>query len=782
MARIIANSPAKIKNFLLPVRREYYRLRRLWISAARRLKYLRPDTEFTKYSEAFRMKNMKSLCLLLALLAVLSLSVSAPLRLVDAQKNGDGSGNSPITYPETKKVDVVDDYFGTKVPDPYRWLEDDRAPEVAAWVEAQNKVTFAYLDQIPYRAAIKERLTKLYNYPKYGAPTRRGDWFFSTKNDGLQNQSVWYIQKGLDGAPEVLLDPNQFSKDGTSRLGSFSISHSGKYVGYGVSEGGSDWNEIHVLDVATRKPLADDLQWVKFSGASWKGDDGFYYSRYPTPAEGKKMAAKNEYQKTYYHKVGTPQSEDVLIYEDNNHPGQFNGVGVSDDLRFEFLTHSDSTIGKKGNSVFFRDISKNEKEFTPIVAEITDDDYGVIDNVGDKFLIETNHNAPNGKIVLYDPNTKTWKDVIPEKPEPLEISNTVGGKLFVTYLKDVTTRAYVYSLNGKLENEIAMPGPGALGPGGNFGGRMDDKFTFYTFTSFNYPPTIYKYDIATKKSSVFRSVDIPGFAPAAYETKEVFYNSKDGTRVPMFLTYKKGIKLDGNNPTLLYGYGGFNITTNPNFSALRIALLEQGLVFASANMRGGGEYGEKWHEAGTKLQKQNVFDDFIAAAEYLIKTKYTSPSRLAIEGASNGGLLVGAVTNQRPDLFRAVHQHAGVMDMLRFHKFTIGAAWISDYGSSEQNEAQFKAIYAYSPVHNVKPGTKYPAILVTTADHDDRVVPAHSFKYAAALQAAQAGDNPVIIRIDTKSGHGASSTTKQLEQTADIYAFFFYNLGVTPKW
>lgn len=725
------------------------------------------------------MKRIRFAFLSLAALSILSMSLSTPLRFAHAQRNGDGDGNnSPIKYPETKKVETVDDYFGTKVPDPYRWLEDDSSPEVAAWVEAENKVTYAYLDQISYRAAIKDRLMKLYNYPKYGAPSRRGEWFFSTKNDGLQNQSVWYIQKGLDGAPGLLLDPNKFSADGTSRLGSLTISHTGKYVGYGISEGGSDWNVIRVLDVATRTPLADELQWVKFSSASWKGDEGFYYNRYPTPAEGKKMAAKNEFQKVYYHKIGTPQSEDVLVYEDNDHPGQFNGVGTTDDLRFEIMTHSDSSIGKKGNSLFFRDVSKNQKDWTPIIAEIGDDDYGVIDNVGDKFLIETNHGAANGKVVLYDPKTSAWKDIISEKPEPLEVTNTVGGKLFVTYLKDVTTRAYVYSLEGKLENEIALPGPGAAG---GFGGRMDDKFLFYGFNSFNYPPTIYKYDIARKKSTVFRSVDIPGFNPANYETKEVFYNSKDGTRVPMFLTYKKGIKLDGNNPTLLYGYGGFNVNNSPGFSALRVALLEQGMIYASANMRGGGEYGEKWHEAGTKLQKQNVFDDFIAAAEYLIKEKYTSPAKLGIEGASNGGLLVGAVTNQRPDLFRAVHQHAGVMDMLRFHKFTIGAQWISDYGSSEQNEAQFKALYAYSPIHNVKAGTRFPSILVTTADHDDRVVPAHSFKYAAALQASQVGDNPVIIRIDTKSGHGASSTTKQLEQTADIYSFFFYNLGVTPK-
>jgi prolyl oligopeptidase len=723
---------------------------------------------------------MKKLQLVLAssmlLVVTLSISIAPVTRMVSAH-----AGDIPkLSYPETRRVEVVEDYFGTKVPDPYRWLEDDNSPEVAAWVEAENKVTFGYLDKIPYRAQLKGRLTKLLNYPKYTAPSRRGDWFFFTKNDGLQNQSVHYIQKGLDGTPELLLDPNKFSTDGTSRLGSFSLSLTGKYAGYGISEGGSDWNDIYVLDVATRKPLADHLEWVKFSGAAWRGDDGFYYNRYPTPAAGKKMAAKNEFQKVYYHKIGTPQSSDELVFEDNEHPGRFNGVSVTDDQRFEIRSQSDPAVGTKGNSLFFRDLSKNEKTFRPVVAEIGDDDYNLVDNVGDKFLIQTNHNAPNGKIVLWDPkNPQTWTDVIPEKPEPLEIANTVGGKLFVTYLKDVTTRAYVYSLAGKLENEITMPGPGSAG---GFGGRSDDKFLFYSFTSFNYPPTIFKYDIATRKSSAFRTVDIPGFNPADYETKQVFFTSKDGTRVPMFVTNKKGIKLDGNNPTILYGYGGFNITTSPGFSALRIALLEQGVVYASANIRGGGEYGEKWHEAGTKLKKQNVFDDFIAAAGYLISEKITSPGKLAIHGGSNGGLLVGACANQRPDLFKVVVEQAGVMDMLRFHKFTIGAAWISDYGSSEQNEAQFKALYAISPIHNVKPGTKYPATLITTADHDDRVVPAHNFKYAAALQAAQGGDNPILIRIDTKSGHGASSTTKSLEQTTDIDSFIFYNLGVTPKW
>ncbi len=722
------------------------------------------------------MKKIKFAFLTLAALTLVTLSLSTPLRPVGAQSDGGGTG---ISYPATKKVDVVDDYFGTKVADPYRWMEDDNSPEVAAWVEAENKVTFGYLDKISYRPQLKERLTKLLNYPKFSAPTRRGENFIFSKNDGLQNQSVQYIQKGLDGTPEVLLDPNKFSTDGTSQLGGFSLSQSGKYVAYGISEGGSDWRDFYVLEVATKKALSDHLQWVKFSGASWIGDEGFFYNRYPQPESGKKMAGRNDYQKIYYHKVGTPQSDDKLIYEDNQHPQRRQGIGVTEDQRFELLSVSDSSAGKRGDSLFFRELSQGDQPFTPIVAEIGDDSYNVIDDVNGKFLIETNHGAPNGKVVLYDPQTKAWKDILPERAEPLEITSTVGGKLFATYLKDVTTRAYVYSLDGKLENEIRLPG---LGTAGGFGGRNDDKFTFYSFTSFNYPPTIFKYDIASRKSSVFRTVDIPGFKAADYEVKQVFYSSKDGTRVPMFITYKKGLKLDGNNPTVLYGYGGFNITTNPGFSATRIALLEQGVVYASANMRGGGEYGEKWHEAGTKLKKQNVFDDFIAAAEYLIAQKYTSSARLAIHGGSNGGLLVGACSNQRPELFRAVIEQAGVMDMLRFHKFTIGAAWISDYGSSEQSEAQFKALYAISPIHNVKPGTKYPATLITTADHDDRVVPAHNFKYAAALQAGQGGDNPILIRIDTKSGHGASSTTKTLEQQTDIYAFLFTNLGVTPKW
>src|SRR5437867_6797616 len=516
--------------------------------------------------------------------------------LLVRSQGGNAIGRLP--YPETKKVDVIDDYFGTKAPDPYRWLENNDSLEVANWVEAENKVTFAYLDKLPYRNQVKDRLTRLLNYPKYTAPTRRGEWFVFSKNDGLQNQNVFYIQKGLDGTPELLLDPNKFSADGTSRLGAFSWSQKGNHIIYGVSQGGSDWNDLYVLDVASKKPTSDHLQWIKNGGGSWRGEEGFFYSRYPQPEKGRELYSKNEFQTIYYHKLGTPQSEDELVYEDQEHPQRFQNVGVTEDQRFAILYVSERGKGKDGNALFFRDLSKNEKTFTPIISEITNDSYGILDDVNGKFLIETNHDAPNSKVMLYDPATKSWKDILPEKPEPLQTSGTAGGKLFATYLKDVTTRAYVYSLDGKLENEIVFPG---LGTAGGFGGRNDDKFVFYSFTSFNRPPTIYQYDIATKHPSVFRTVEIPGFNTNDYEVKQVFFNSKDGTRVPMFLTYKKGIKLDGNNPTLLYGYGGFNITTNPTFSSLRLALLEQGVVYASANMRGGGEYGEKWHEAGTKF-------------------------------------------------------------------------------------------------------------------------------------------------------------------------------------
>jgi prolyl oligopeptidase len=684
-----------------------------------------------------------------------------------------------LQYPTTRKVDHVDTYHGTKVPDPYRWLEDDMSKETAAWVEAQNKVTFPYLEAIPYRKQLHARVVELNNYPKYTSPSRKGPYYFFYKNDGLQNQSVLYIQKGLDGTPEVLIDPNAWEGDGTTRLGAFAVSADAKYAVYGISKSGSDWQQYKVMELATRKTLADTLDWVKVSGVAWH-DDGFYYGRYPEPGKGKsEKAAINEDHRVYFHKVGTPQSKDRQIYQDATNPQRFNIVETTEDERFALLTVSDRGKGLDGNALFSRDLSRGEREFNPVVRNIGNESYGVIDNVGDKLLVETNKNAPNGRVVLVDPRKPeeaNWKTVLPERPEPLAGVSTAGGKIFARYLKDVTTRAYVYSLDGSLENEVELPGPGMAG---GFGGNRDDTFVFYTFNSLNVPPTIYRYDIATKKSAVFRAPQVPGYDPDLYETKAVFYPSKDGTKIPMFLVHKKGLKLDGTNPTLLYAYGGFNIVQSPTFNAARLALLEQGFVYANANLRGGGEYGEEWHKQGMKLKKQNVFDDFIAAGEWLIANKYTSSERLALQGGSNGGLLVGAVINQRPDLAKVAIPQVGVMDMLRFHKFTIGFNWIADYGSSD-NPEEFKALYAYSPLHNIKAGVKYPATLITTADHDDRVVPAHSFKYAAALQEKASKATPILIRIDTKSGHGASSLTKALETTADIYAFIMHNMGLSP--
>lgn len=700
------------------------------------------------------------------------LSIAAGLSLWTSLAFGQG-----LEYPQARKGNQVDDYHGVQVADPYRWLEDDRSQETAEWVKAENQITFSYLEKIPYRTQVMKRLEQLFNYPKYTAPFRRDEFYIFSKNDGLQNQNVLYIQKGLEGTPELLLDPNKFSADGTSRLGAFEVSKDGKYCGYGISVGGSDWQEIHVMEAGTRNVLADDLKWIKGGGPAWAGK-GFFYSRYDAPQAGHELSSKNEFQKVYYHRLGTAQAEDELVYEDKANPERFHTVNTTEDERFAVLSISDRGKGKRGNALFFRDLSKAEKNFTPIVAEIGDDSYRVMDNIGSKFLIQTDQNAPNGRVVLYDPASSEWREILPEKPEALQRATSAGGKIFATYLKDVASRVYVYSPDGKLENEIALPGAGtAFG----FGGNHDDKVVFYSFTSLNFPPTIFRYEIASRKTAVFRAPEIPGFKPEEYETKEVFYASKDGTRIPMFLVYKKGLKLDGTNPALLSGYGGFNITTNPTFSALRVTLLEQGFVYASANMRGGGEYGEKWHEAGTKLKKQNVFDDFIAGAEWLIANKYTSPAHLAILGGSNGGLLMGAVMNQRPGLFRVAIVHAGVMDMLRFQKFTIGWNWIADYGSSD-NPGEFKALYAYSPIHNVRGGVKYPATLITTADHDDRVIPGHSFKYAATMQALASHENPVLLRVDTSSGHSASSTTKTLEQTRDTYSFLFYNLGVTPKF
>jgi len=685
----------------------------------------------------------------------------------------------PPTYLTTRKIEQVDDYHGTKVADPYRWLEDDTSPETAAWVIAQNAITFPYLERIPYRAALLERVMQLNDYERYSAPSRKGPYFFFSKNSGLQNQSVVYIQKGLDGASDVLLDPNAWSADGTVQLSAFAPSKDATYAVYGISKSGSDWQQYKVMELATKRTLDDTLEWVKVSTVAWAGR-GFYYSRYPEPAAGHEKASINENHQVFFHALGTKQSEDKLVYEDAKNPQRFHVVYTTEDERFAILDLSERGKGTDGNALYVRDLTKPDSRFAPLVPKITNDTFNVVDDVGDKLLVATNHGAPNWRIVLVDPahpEEANWHTVIPERPEPLESYQTAGGKLFVTYLKDVTTRAYVHSLDGKLENEVALPGPGSAS---GFDGPHDAPFVFYTFNSLNVPPTIYRYDIASRTSSVFRAPKVPGYDASAFETKQVFYKSKDGTSIPMFLVYRKGLKLDGANPTLLYGYGGFNIVVSPTFSAARIALLEQGFVYASANLRGGGEYGESWHRDGIKLKKQNVFDDFIAAAEWLIANKYTSSAKLAIDGRSNGGLLVGAVMNQRPDLYRVAIPEVGVMDMLRFHKFTIGWNWIPDYGSSD-DPAEFKALYAYSPLHNIKQGAKYPATLITTADHDDRVVPAHSFKYAATLQSLASRENPVLIRIETKSGHGASSLTKALESVADVYAFTMYNLGVTPN-
>jgi prolyl oligopeptidase len=680
-----------------------------------------------------------------------------------------------VQYPETRKDDQVDDYHGTKVADPYRWLEDDNSAETLAWVTAQNQVTRGYLEQIPYRSQLKQRLHELYNYPKYGIPSRSGAFYLWSKNDGLQNQSVLYAQEGLNGIPRVLLDPNQLSPDGTVRLMAGEASRNGRYFAYYLSSSGSDWLDGHVLEIETGKALEDDLRWLKVSGLAWFGE-GFFYSRYDAPQDGHNLSSRNDGHQVYYHRLGTTQADDRLIYEDKAHPQRFHTVQTTEDERFAILTVSERGQGKDGNALFFSDLSRQETVFIPIVPEVTNDRFQVVDNAGDKFLILTNKDAPNGRIVLYDP-AAGWKDVVAETRDTLNSASTQGGKLFITYTRDVTSHPYVYSLEGKMENAIALPGPGTAG---GFGGRLEDTSAFYAYSSFNYPSTIFRYDIAAAESSVFRESAIKGFKADDYETVQVFYPSKDGTRVPMFLVFRRGLKLDGNNPTLLYGYGGFNVTVAPEFNPLRLALLEQGFVYASANLRGGGEYGETWHQAGMKRQKQNVFDDFIGAAEWLIANKYTSAAKLAITGGSNGGLLVGAVINQRPELFRAAVPQVAVMDMLRFQKFTIGWNWIADYGSSD-NPEEFQELYRYSPIHNIRDGVTFPATLVTTADHDDRVVPAHSFKYAATLQAKASRANPALIRIDTQSGHGASNTGKALDTAADIYSFLMYNLGVEPR-
>lgn len=687
-----------------------------------------------------------------------------------------GTAMAQLTYPQTKKVNQVDDYFGTKVEDPYRWLEDDNSQETKDWVVAENNVTFGYLDKIPYRDKIKNRLTELYNYERYSIPFKVGPSYIYSKNDGLQNQAVYYRQNGLDGAPEVFLDPNKMSPDGTTSVSLAGTSKDKKYIGYQVSKAGSDWQEIYVKDIATGTDLTDKLEWVKFSGTAWHGN-GFYYSRYDKPAPGEELSKKNEYQKIYYHKIGDSQDKDRLVYEDKEHPLRYFGAGTTEDERFLVI---DISEGTDGNNIIVNDLMSKDASWKTIVDGFNTHN-AIIDNVGDKLLLLTDADAPNYKLVLvdpYHPEKKNWKTVIPERPELLQSVTTAGKYLIVTYLKDVTSKVYQYNMDGTIVREIKLP---TVGTASGFYAEKDQKEAFYGFTSINYPYTIFKYNLATGRSEVYKKPNVK-FNPEDYEVKQVFYTSKDGTKAPMFIAHKKGLTLDGNNTALLYAYGGFNISIQPSFSAANIVLMENGGVYAVATLRGGGEYGENWHKDGMLLKKQNVFDDFIAAAEYLIKEKYTSSSKLGIEGRSNGGLLVGACMTQRPDLYKVAFPGVGVMDMLRFQKFTVGWGWVDEYGSSDSSAVQFKNLYSYSPLHNLKPNTAYPATMVTTADHDDRVVPAHSFKFAARLQECHVGPNPVLIRIETNAGHGAGkSLTKVIAERADMWSFLFYNTGAVIK-
>ena len=676
------------------------------------------------------------------------------------------------TYPQTRQVDQADDYHGTIVQDPYRWLEDLESPETAEWIAAQNQVTASYLDQIPRREQIKERLTQIWNYERYSAPFREGDRYFYSKNDGLQNQSILYTLKSLQDAPKILLDPNKLSADGTVALGGISISDDGRLMAYGLSQAGSDWVEWKVRDIESGVDLPDHLKWVKFSGASWTKDSlGFYYSCYDAP-QGDALAEVNYYQKLYYHQVGTPQSQDRLVYDRPDQKEWGFSAGVTEDGNYLIISVWKGTDSK--NLVFYQDLTKVDSPVVELVKDF-DASYNFIGNEGSIFWFTTDLNTPRGRVVAIDFNQpESWSEIIPETAETLESVGILNNQFVVNYLQDAHTVIKIFHLDGSLVREVDLP---SIGSAGGFGGKQQDTETFYTFTSFTTPNTIYHYDMLTGISTLYRRPQVD-FQPDLYEIKQVFYPSKDGTKIPMFITHKKGLVLDGNNPTLLYAYGGFNVSLSPYFSVSNLVWMEMGGVYAIANLRGGGEYGEEWHEAGMKLQKQNVFDDFIAAAEWLVSHQYTSGKKLAISGASNGGLLVGACMTQRPDLFAAALPAVGVMDMLRFHKFTIGWAWCSEYGSPE-NSDEFAAIYAYSPLHNLKAGTSYPATMITTADHDDRVVPSHSFKFAAALQAAHAGENPVLIRIETKAGHGAGKPiSKVIAEIADEWGFLAKVLAI----
>lgn len=686
---------------------------------------------------------------------------------------------SKLAYPESKKTDQVDDYHGTKIADPYRWLEDLDSAETSAWVEAQNKLSFGYLAGIPERNRIHARLKKLWNYERYAVPFREGGRYFYFRNDGLQNQSVLFTMSSLTASPRVLIDPNTLSADGTVALTSTVVSPDGKYLAYGVSASGSDWQEWRIRDIETGADTSDILKWIKFSSVSWTKDaKGFFYSRYDEPNAATKMEDANYFPKLCYHRIGTPQNEDALVYERKDQKEWSFGGSVTEDGAYLIVTIGQGTENK--SRVYFKPLADPAAAITPLLDDF-DADYTFVGNQGPVFLFRTTLDAPRGRVIAIDtrsPARENWKQIIPQAAETLTDVTHVNNSLVAEFLKDAHSQVKVYGLDGAFIREIEFPGLGSVS---GFDGKPGEAESFYSYTSFTTPATIYRIDLSTGRSTVFRKPNVD-FDPNRYETSQVFYTSPDGTRVPMFISHKKGLKRDGQNPTILYGYGGFNISLTPEFSVVSLVWMEMGGIYAVANLRGGGEYGEAWHEAGTKAKKQNVFDDFIAGAKFLIGNKYTSPARLAISGGSNGGLLVGACLLQRPDLFGAALPAVGVMDMLRFHKFTIGWAWVSDYGSAD-NSADFKSLLAYSPLHNVRPGVKYPATLVTTADHDDRVVPSHSFKFAAALQAAQAGPAPILIRIEVKAGHGAGKpTSKRIDEAADRYAFLVRELGMTlPK-
>lgn len=675
-----------------------------------------------------------------------------------------------VTYPTTSKGETVDVYFDTKLPDPYRWLEDDKSAETGAWVKAENEVTYGYLAQIPFRNVLKARMEKLWNYEKIGAPFKEGNFTYYYKNNGLQNQSVLY-RKDAKGTETVFLDPNTFSKDGTTSLGGLDFSKDGSKVAYAISEGGSDWRKVIIMDAITQKIIEDTIVDVKFSGVSWKGNEGFYYSSYDKP-KGSELSAKTDQHKLYFHKLGTAQKQDQVIFGADQ-KRRYVGGGVTEDDHYLVITASNSTYG---NELYIKDLTKSNSPIVTIVDNFKSDN-SIIENEGGKLFIETDLNAPNKRIVTVDvnnPKPENWKDFIPETENVLSPS-TGGGYIFANYMKDAVSVVKQYDYSGKLVRGILLPG---VGTAGGFGGKKKETTLYYSFTNYITPGSTFSFEPQTGKSTVYQKPKVD-FNSEQYESKQVFYTSKDGTKIPMIITHKKGLKLDGTNPTMLYGYGGFNVSLTPSFSIANAVWMENGGVYAVPNLRGGGEYGKKWHDAGTKMQKQNVFDDFIAAAEYLIAQKYTSSQYLAIRGGSNGGLLVGATMTQRPELMKVALPAVGVMDMLRYHTFTSGAGWAYDYGTAQDSKEMFSYIKGYSPVHNIKKGIQYPATMVTTGDHDDRVVPAHSFKFAAELQEKQTGTNPTLIRIDINAGHGAGkSVAATIQENVDIQAFTLFNMGV----